>query len=144
MLQPVEPLVSVLSNFLKTEEAVICEGTYQMFTDKDTQIQEVVSSWLSGRVISAVSYAVDLLQNSTPVDSLFLSLALAWANIHTGVLHSEGLWLSQVDGSRSVADLLLARTKDGFCRVSCGIVPRKVELQTVPEDHKGWNMLPLS
>ena len=67
---------------------------------------------------------------------------LAWANIHVGVLHSEGLWSSWVDGSQSVADLLLARTKDGFCRVSCGIVPRKVELQPVPEDYEGWNMLP--
>ena len=98
VLQPVEPLVLVLSNFLEMEEAMICEGTHQMFTDEDVQIQEVVSSWLSGRAMSAVSYAVDL-QNSTAVDSLFLSLVLAWANIHAGVLHSEGLWLSWVDGS---------------------------------------------
>ena len=99
VLQPAEPLVLVLSNFLEMEEAVIREGTHQMLTDEDVQIQEVVSSWLSRRAMSAVSYAVDLLQNLTPVDGLFLSLVLAWANIYMGVLHSEGLWSSQVDGS---------------------------------------------
>ena len=61
--------------------------------------QKVVSSWLTTRAVSAVDYVVDLLQNSSPVDSLFLLLSLAWANIHAGVLHSEGLWSSRVDGS---------------------------------------------
>ena len=94
VLQLVESLILVLSNFLEMEEAMIHEGAHQMLTDEDAQIQEVVSSWLSERAMAAVTYAVDLLQNSTPVDGLFLSLALAWANIHMGVLHSEGLWSS--------------------------------------------------
>ena len=91
VLQPVKSLISVLSDFLEMEEAVLCEGTYEMFTNEDVQIQDVVSSWLNVRAVSAADYAVDLLQNLTPVDGLFLSLALAWANIHMGVLHSEGL-----------------------------------------------------
>ncbi len=99
VLQPAKLLISVLSDFLETEEAMIHEGTHEIFIDKDAQIQEVVSSWLNGRAVSAAYYAVDLLQNATPVDSLFLLLALAWANIHAGVLHSEGLWSSRIDGS---------------------------------------------
>ena len=47
-----------------------------------------------------------------------------------------------MDGSHSTADLLLAQTRDSFCRVTCGVMPRKVELQSAPEDHKGWNIFP--
>ncbi len=75
-LQPAKPLVSVLSAFLEMEEAVICKGMHEMFTDEDTKIQKVVSLWLTSRAVSTADYVVDLLKNSSPVDSLFLSLSL--------------------------------------------------------------------
>ncbi len=39
-----------------------------------------------------------------------------------------------------MADLLLVLTKDSFCSVTCGAVPRRVKLHTVPEENEGWNM----
>lgn len=139
-LQPVDSLASAITSFLETEESIVREGMHEMFTDDDVQIKRICSEWLDRRGVSAADYTVELLQTTSPTDGLFLSLSLAWANAHAGVLHSEGLWLSRADGLRAASNLLITLTKNGFCHMNCTAVNRKVELHDVPGAEEGWNM----
>lgn len=66
------------------------------------------------RKLDRATYAMSLVTMDTPVDGLFLVLSAAWANVHLGILHEDGLWSIHVDGSRSPAEFLVALTEAGF------------------------------
>ncbi len=113
-LKPVAPLVALVAAQLETDEAVVWTGAHEMFMDEDLDIAHLCCEWLDSRKLDRVTYAMSLVISGTPVNDLFLALSMAWANVHLGVLHADGLWSTWVNGSRSPTDLLIALTGAGF------------------------------
>ncbi len=122
---------------------VVQNGAHELLTDEDPVIMKLCHDWITARQLDRGAYAADLLTNGTPVDGLFLVLAIAWADIHTAVIHSEGMWSSHVDSSRWDADLLLAFTPTGFCQIQCYLEKSHPTLCALPVSGAGWNMSPL-
>ena len=113
-LKPAALLVALVAAQLETDEAVVQAGAHEMFMDEDPDTAHLYCEWLDSRKLDRGTYAMSLVMSSTSVDGLFLALSVAWANVHLGVLHADGLWSMQVNGSRSPADLLIVLTGAGF------------------------------
>ena len=113
-LKPAAPLAALVAAQLEMDEVVVQAGAYEMFMDEDPDIAHLCCEWLDSRKLDRVTYAMSLVMSGTPGNGLFLALSTAWANVHLGVLHADGLWSMWVNSSRSPADLLIALTGAGF------------------------------
>ncbi len=131
------PLASLVTEYLDSAEAVVRVGVHEMLMDNDPEITLVCHKWLSDHAISKECYATSLLQVDTPTDGLFLTLAMAWATSHAGVLHTDGFWTTHEDSLRVHSDLLLALMDCGFHHITCGSPSSKVELFTPQEEGMG-------
>ncbi len=132
----------ILCSFVDTDEMVIQSGTHELLMDEDPVIVKLCQDWITARELDRGTYAADLLTNNTLVDGLFLVLAIAWADKHEAVIHSEGMWSLRVDSSRWDEDLLLALTPTGFCQVLCHSEKTHPMLCDPPTGGTGWNMSP--
>ncbi len=81
-------------------DMVVQNGAHELLTDKDPVIMRLCHDWLTTMWLDRGAYVADLLTNGTPVDGLFLMLAIAWADMHAVVIHSKGMWSSYVDSLR--------------------------------------------
>ncbi len=121
---------------------VVRAGAHELLTDDDPGIARMCQDWIIARKLNRGAYAADLLTNGTPVDSLFLVLAIAWAEKHMAMIHFEGMWSSHVDSSRCDQDLLLAFSPTGFCQVLRNPEKTHPVLCDPPTSGTGWNMSP--
>ncbi len=135
------PLAGLVMEYLDSIEAAVRVGAHKMLMDDDPEITLVCHKWLSDHATSRECYATSLLQVDMPTDGLFLTLAMAWATSHAGVLHADGFWTMCEDSLRVHSDLLVALMNHGFHHVICGSPSSKVELFAPLEEGMGWNML---
>ncbi len=91
LIQQPQALVNILCSFVDMDEVVVRNGAHELLTDEDPVIARLCQDWITARKLDRGAYAADLLTNGTPVDGLFLVLAIAWADKHMAVIHSEGM-----------------------------------------------------
>ncbi len=78
-------------------------------------------------------YAANVLLSRTPIDGLFVALAVAWKKTHVAVAHSRGVWSLRLTRTLCLGGLLLLVTDTGLWREEAIFRYENVSFPTIAE-----------